>query len=416
MRERGNHQELNYRRMTGEAQTERKPRRRKRRNRIGRPVLWGAGTIVAMVLSFVAGRYSGVARVEGSQSLEALGEEQKILPAQSLDVIKEDLEDVTKDDSTEGKKEEDKSTKEELWEEDLNAADSSLAYTYAYKMIAKKHPEWVLVNKEHPLSEDYEITLKKLPDGVNQASDIAYDAMVKMLKEGRKGGLQFEVCSSYRSVARQQELLEEDIADLVKKGYTYTDAYEEVTKETMPPGYSEHATGLAFDIVALSYQMLNAKQEKTAENKWLRAHCAEYGFILRYPKDKMDVTQISYESWHFRYVGTAAAGYIMENDLTLEEFMTQLADGDVTEEMLKAYGTVSSGTGSSKNTKDSAAGQTGAVTQPENKAAGTEPGAADEQNPGGTENGTGSDAPDNAPENTPDNGGGQENDSVSGNG
>lgn len=409
MRERGNHQELNYRRMTGEAQTERKPRRRKRRNRIGRPVLWGAGTIVAMVLSFVAGRYSGVARVEGSQSLEALGEEQKILPAQSLDVIKEDLEDVTKDDSTEGKK-------EELWEEDLNAADSSLAYTYAYKMIAKKHPEWVLVNKEHPLSEDYEITLKKLPDGVNQASDIAYDAMVKMLKEGRKEGLQFEVCSSYRSVARQQELLEEDIADLVKKGYTYTDAYEEVTKETMPPGYSEHATGLAFDIVALSYQMLNAKQEKTAENKWLRAHCAEYGFILRYPKDKMDVTQISYESWHFRYVGTAAAGYIMENDLTLEEFMTQLADGDVTEEMLKAYGTVSSGTGSSKNTKDSAAGQTGAVTQPENKAAGTEPGAADEQNPGGTENGTGSDAPDNAPDNTPDNGGGQENDSVSGNG
>lgn len=175
---------------------------------------------------------------------------------------------------------------------------------------------------------------------MNQASDIAYDAMVKMLKEGRKEGLQFEVCSSYRSVARQQELLEEDIADLVKKGYTYTDAYEEVTKETMPPGYSEHATGLAFDIVALSYQMLNAKQEKTAENKWLRAHCAEYGFILRYPKDKMDVTQISYESWHFRYVGTAAAGYIMENDLTLEEFMTQLADGDVTEEMLKAYGTV----------------------------------------------------------------------------
>ena len=139
-----------------------------------------------------------------------MGEEQKILPAQRLDVIKEDQEDVTKDDSTEGKKEEDKSTKEELWEEDLNAADSSLAYTYAYKMIAKKHPEWVLVNKEHPLSEDYEITLKKLPDGVNQASDIAYDAMVKMLKEGRKEGLQFEVCSSYRSVTRQQELLEEE--------------------------------------------------------------------------------------------------------------------------------------------------------------------------------------------------------------
>ena len=411
MRERGNHQELNYRRMTGEAGAERKPRRRKRRRGLGRPVLWGAGTILAMVLSFVAGRYSGMARVEGSQSLEALGEEQKALPAQSLDVIKEDLEDTTKVD-TEGKEGEDKSAQAELWEEDLNAADGSLAYTYAYKMIAKKHPEWVLVNKEHPLSEDYEITLKKLPDGVNQASDIAYDAMVKMLKEGRKEGLQFEVCSSYRSVARQQELLEEDIADLVKKGYTYTDAYEEVTKETMPPGYSEHATGLAFDIVALSYQMLDAKQEKTAENKWLRAHCAEYGFILRYPKDKVDVTQISYESWHFRYVGTAAAGYITENDLTLEEFMTQLADGDVTEEMLKAYGTVSSGTGSSKNTGGSVTGQTGATAQPESGAVGTEPGAVDGQNPGSTESGVGNDAPGNASEN----GGGQGNDSVSGNG
>ena len=90
----------------------------------------------------------------------------------------------------------------------------------------------------------------------------------------------------------------------------------------MPPGYSEHSTGLAFDIVALSYQMLNEKQEKTEENKWLQEHCAEYGFILRYPKGKEEITGISYESWHFRYVGTEISKYIMENGLTLEEFLT----------------------------------------------------------------------------------------------
>ncbi len=128
---------------------------------------------------------------------------------------------------------------------------------------------------------------------------------------------------------RQQELLDEDINALLKKGYTYKEAYAEVTKETMPPGYSEHTTGLAFDIVALDYQMLNAHQVKTEESKWLRKHCAEYGFILHYPEDKEDITQISYESWHFRYVGKEAAEYIMEREITLEEYLEEYLDGEL---------------------------------------------------------------------------------------
>ena len=82
-------------------------------------------------------------------------------------------------------------------------------------------------------------------------------------------------------------------------------------------------TGLAFDIVALDYQMLDQKQETTEENQWLREHCAEYGFILRYPKDKEDITGIDYESWHFRYVGVEIAEYIMENGISLEEFLEE---------------------------------------------------------------------------------------------
>ena len=179
----------------------------------------------------------------------------------------------------------------------------------------------VLVNKNNKLPEDYEVTLKVLPDRTNQAAEEAYDAMCNMLSDARKAGMILEVCSSYRSVERQKELFEEDMRALVRKGYSYLDAYDEVAKETMPPGYSEHATGLAFDIVALSYQMLNAKQETTPENKWLQEHCTEYGFILRYPKDKEDITGISYESWHYRYVGVEIAQYITENNLTLEEFL-----------------------------------------------------------------------------------------------
>lgn len=182
-------------------------------------------------------------------------------------------------------------------------------------------PYLILVNKENKLPDDYELNLKVLPDNVNKASDLAYEPLLDMLNAGRKEGLRFEICSSYRSVERQQELLDEDIDELMRRGYSYKDAYSEVTRETMPPGYSEHSTGLAFDIVSLDYQMLDAKQANTKETKWLQKHCAEYGFILRYPDDKEDVTGISYESWHYRYVGEEAAAYIMENGITLEEYL-----------------------------------------------------------------------------------------------
>lgn len=88
----------------------------------------------------------------------------------------------------------------------------------------------------------------------------------------------------------------------------------------MPAGYSEHQTGLALDILSSSNLNMDASQENTKENQWMKEHCYEYGFILRYPKDKENITQISYEPWHFRYVGKEAAKYMKENQLTLEEF------------------------------------------------------------------------------------------------
>ena len=179
----------------------------------------------------------------------------------------------------------------------------------------------ILVNKDNIFPNDYEIELKVLPDRVNQADILAYDSLCAMLKEGRKEGLRFEICSSYRTIERQQELLEEDIAYIMRRGSSYVEAYSKATQETMPPGYSEHSTGLAFDIVSLSYQILDDKQEKTAENIWLREHCMEYGFILRYPKEKESITGINYESWHFRYVGVEAAVSITEMGITLEEYL-----------------------------------------------------------------------------------------------
>ena len=182
----------------------------------------------------------------------------------------------------------------------------------------------MLVNKDHGLPEDYEVELLTMYDKVNRAAKEAYGPLNEMLADGRAEGLAFEICSSYRDVKVQKRLFQEDLDVLMAQGYTYEQAYEEVAKETMPPGHSEHSTGLAFDIVSLGYQILDAKQEFTPETQWLHENCAKYGFILRYPKGKEDITKISFESWHYRYVGVEAATYIMEQGLTLEEYLEEI--------------------------------------------------------------------------------------------
>ena len=184
----------------------------------------------------------------------------------------------------------------------------------------------MLVNKDHGLPEDYEVELLTMYDKVNRAAREAYGPLNDMLAAGRAEGLAFEICSSYRDVKVQKRLFQEDLDVLLAQGYTYEAAYEEVAKETMPPGHSEHSTGLAFDIVSLGYQILDAKQEFTPETQWLHENCAKYGFIVRYPKGKESITKISFESWHYRYVGVEAAAYIMENGLCLEEYLEQIGE------------------------------------------------------------------------------------------
>lgn len=182
----------------------------------------------------------------------------------------------------------------------------------------------VLVNKEHALPEDYVVELHWLNNRSCAVSELMYDALCDMLSDGSADGREYVVASGYRSKEYQQQLLEEDIAAAMQlQGLTYEEAYELETRETMPPGYSEHETGLAVDLVSLTYQMLDEGQEKTEENRWLQEHCSEYGFILRYPKRKEDVTGVAYEAWHFRFVGKEAASEIMRRGITLEEYLEE---------------------------------------------------------------------------------------------
>ncbi len=188
---------------------------------------------------------------------------------------------------------------------------------------AGEDPLLILVNKDHPLPDDYQVELRGAPYGSCNVSAEMYPALKNMLDDGQQEGLRFVVASGYRSANYQQGLLDEDIDDFMARGMSYEEAYEEATKDTMPAGHSEHSTGLAVDIVSASYQMLNDGLESMPEIQWLQAHCAEYGFILRYPKGKEDITKIVYESWHFRYVGTEAAKEITERGITLEEYVEE---------------------------------------------------------------------------------------------
>lgn len=188
-------------------------------------------------------------------------------------------------------------------------------------LVSASADEILLVNKDHPLPEHYQPNLERMREYGAEVDASILQPLRDMLAAGEKEGLSFWIASSYRSVERQRELLDEDINTLVKQGYSYSKAYEEVTKETMPVGCSEHASGLAVDIISKEYQILDEKQARTDEILWLQENCGQYGFILRYPKEKEEITKVSYESWHFRYVGITAAEEIMEQGLTLEEYL-----------------------------------------------------------------------------------------------
>ena len=181
----------------------------------------------------------------------------------------------------------------------------------------------LLVNYNHPLSKAYKPRLVRTE--YNKEVDArAKAALEKMLGDCRAAGHKPLLCSAYRSVAFQKELLTNKIDSLCRQGYSEAAAKKEASVWIAAPGTSEHHTGLAVDIVDINYQLLDEKQEDTATQKWLMQNCYKYGFILRYPTDKKAVTHINYEPWHYRYVGVTNAKKITTSGLCLEEYLAKM--------------------------------------------------------------------------------------------
>lgn len=181
----------------------------------------------------------------------------------------------------------------------------------------------VLVNKNHKLPDDYEakvplVTAKNSMGREFQIEKETYAHFAKLREDLLKQGIQIELDSVYRSVAHQQELVEEFTE---KYGADYVRQYVAV------PGYSEHHTGLAVDVCLVADgRVIDDNDELMAQKEiFARIHpvLADYGFILRCLQDKEDITGYSYEPWHFRYVGIDVAKQISRKGLTLEEYLEE---------------------------------------------------------------------------------------------
>ena len=203
----------------------------------------------------------------------------------------------------------------------LGFAETMPEWTYPLSPeIISDYGQYItLANRQNLLSSDYEpgdlvyTTCKKSSDaGKPQLRQAASDAINAMFAAAQEDGYTLYLKSAYRTYQTQKTMYNNRLQKLGRDDGLVS-----------YPGASDHQTGLGTDILNYAWTKkdgMNKDFAKEKEAQWMEAHCAEFGFILRYMADKEEITGIKFEPWHFRYVGKEAAAYIMENHLSLEEF------------------------------------------------------------------------------------------------
>ena len=183
----------------------------------------------------------------------------------------------------------------------------------------------MLANTQHPLPDGYAPPSLAEMDGEGRQLDSRIaQAFRDMVAAAEEDGCHLVLLSGYRSEERQKTLFVQMLEDYRAMGYSELEAWDATKGLRNIPGTSEHQTGLAADIVADDYWSLDEGFAETDEARWLVENAADYGFILRYPKDKTHITGTSYEPWHYRYVGVEDAQKIMSRGITLEEYLGQV--------------------------------------------------------------------------------------------
>nr|MBR4281782.1 peptidoglycan-binding protein [Clostridia bacterium] len=193
----------------------------------------------------------------------------------------------------------------------------------------------ILINDDNYIADDYQTvylinmkdycdaSLVKIKGSDIEAEKYAVDALMVMLRDANAQGYKnWQVNAGYRSIQYQKELFDNRVYAYRQEGMSGQQARAKVRQTVADPGSSEHHTGLAFDVAVTGESSFGA----TKHAVWLREHCWEYGFILRYPADKTAITRIAHEPWHIRYVGTAHSLIMRDENLCLEEYIDKYAN------------------------------------------------------------------------------------------
>ena len=205
--------------------------------------------------------------------------------------------------------------------------DKALGLTKAEAAAMLADPMMVLVNHTNKMPDNYTFDTKECGSqtAVNKTLQTpACDAFLEMQKAAAADGVTVWMQSGYRSVKYQTGLYERKTKYYTDRGYDTATAKEMAAAVVNPPGYSEHNCGLAADLNSPEHTGLDEGFENTTAFRWLCEHAAEYGFILRYPKGAEDKTEITYEPWHWRYVGRENAAKISASGLCFEDYIAQL--------------------------------------------------------------------------------------------
>ncbi|MBZ6008304.1 M15 family metallopeptidase [Leuconostoc gelidum subsp. aenigmaticum] len=188
------------------------------------------------------------------------------------------------------------------------------------------NPNLIIINREQMITE--ELNFEKFSVGGEALNTTVLDAISHFLSDSHINGYHITLVSGYRSLSYQKELFRHSISDKIKAGYGYGEAKKITLAYSQLAGASEHHTGLALDLIDTEYldqrKDLYADVDQLASQQWLINHANNYGFVLRYPRDKEVNTGINYEPWHFRFVGVENAEYMAKYNLSLEEYVNKI--------------------------------------------------------------------------------------------
>lgn len=207
-----------------------------------------------------------------------------------------------------------------------NGAQQS-TLTAAQAQAILNDPRMILVSRAHKMPEDYPVETKECGSAtaINKTLQTeAADAFLSMQAAAAKDGVDVRMQSGYRSVSYQKKLYDNKTQYYRDKGLSEAAAREKAATIVNPPGCSEHNCGLAADLNSPEHTTLDTGFADTAAFRWLCENAEQYGFILRYPKEAESVTGITYEPWHWRYVGAENAALLNQSGLCLEDAVAVL--------------------------------------------------------------------------------------------